>query len=226
MWLVKGKENIMGLEQIKIELVDHAGGDRSVALSARVSFSKEPEQFTDAQNNKLIKYLADHKHLTTMRHNFIQLRCTAPIFLARQLGKHQAGLTWSEESRRYIDAPPEFYMPGEWRARPEGSVKQGSGGAVASNRKWLYEYDFLIQRIEAMYQEMLADDVAPEMARMILPQSMMTTWIWSGNLLAFVHVYKERIASGAQLEAQHFAKELRNVIEPLFPVSFSALIGE
>ena len=225
----------MGLEQIKIELVDHAGGDRSVALSARVSFSKEPEQFTDAQNNKLIKYLADHKHLTTMRHNFIQLRCTAPIFLARQLGKHQAGLTWSEESRRYIDAPPEFYMPDEWRARPEGSVKQGSGRAIdkipstylhnrPANIKGIYQ-DVIGDCLE-VYDDMIKGGVAPEMARMVLPQSMQTTWIWSGNLLAFVHVYKERIASGAQLEARHFAKELRNVIEPLFPASFSALIGE
>lgn len=262
----------MGLEQIKVEYVDHMGSDLSTVNSARVSFDKESgweygqpsdsdwelssvtrQDIDDIMVNngytpeiefggvhdgetfykklkdsdtKLIKYLADHKHLTPFRHNQIQIRCTAPIFIARQLGKHQAGLSWNEVSRRYVDAPPEFYMPDEWRARPEGSVKQGSGGTVDSNRKWLYEYDFLIQRVESMYQEMLEDGVAPEMARMILPQSMQTTWIWSGNLLAFVHVYKERIASGAQLEAQTFAKELRNVIEPLFPVSFSALIGE
>ena len=216
----------MGLEQIKVELVDHAGGDRSVALSARVSFSKEPEQFTEAQNNKLIKYLADHKHLTTMRHNFIQLRCTAPIFLARQLGKHQAGLTWSEESRRYIDTPPEFYTPDGWRARPDGSVKQGSGTTLVENRFMREFYDSYVKACASAYETLIDEKVAPEMARMLLPQSMMTTWIWSGNLLAFVHVYKERIASGAQIEARHFAKELRNVIEPLFPVSFSALIGE
>ena len=229
----------MGLEQIKVEYVEHMGSDLSTVNSARVSFDKESDYCyagTDLNGKdtyvlidkdiELIKYLADHKHLTPFRHNQIQLRCTAPIFIARQLGKHQAGLSWNEVSRRYVDAPPEFYMPDEWRARPEGSVKQGSGGTVESNRKWLYEYDLLVQRVESMYEQMLADGVAPEMARMVMPQSMLTTWIWSGNLLAFAHVYKERIASGAQLEAQHFAKELRNVIEPLFPVSFSALIGE
>ena len=216
----------MGLEQIKVELLDHAGGDNSVVLSARVSFDKEPDNYTDEQNTKLIKYLVDHKHLTTLRHNFVQIRCTAPIFLARQMMKHQAGLTWSEVSRRYVDTPPEFYTPDEWRGRPDGSIKQGSSNAVEGSKNISVVYDKFSKNCLTTYQSLLDSGVAPEMARMVLPQSMQTTWIWSGNLLAFNHVYKERIAEGAQLEAQHFAKELGVILEQLFPVSFKALKGE
>jgi thymidylate synthase (FAD) len=268
----------MGLEQIKIELVDSMGNDLSTVNSARVSFDKEskfleewdydgncpPEGFTEDDyydmdiekgmsgyrklkegDKKLIKYLADHKHMTPFRHNQIQIRCHAPIFLARQLGKHQSGLSWNEVSRRYVDSEPEFYIPDEWRGRPDGSIKQGSGGVVKDcnyivakvdyNEEYGYRFEvtdsiedvyahLINESIEA-YEEMLSNNVAPEMARMILPQSMMTTWWWTGNLLAFAHVYKERVSSGAQLEAQHFAKELDKVIRPLYPESWQALVG-
>lgn len=109
---------------MKVELIDSAGGDLSVVNSARVSFNKEVKEMT-GQDERLINYLAKHRHDTPFRHNFIQLRCRVPLFLARQLMKHQAGLTWNEESRRYVDSIPEFYHPEEWRARPEGGIKQG-----------------------------------------------------------------------------------------------------
>ena len=112
---------------MKVELIDSSGGDLSVVNSARVSFNKESTEMT-GQDERLINYLAKHRHDTPFRHNFIQLRCSVPLFLARQLAKHQSGLTWNEESRRYVDTTPEFYMPEEWRARPEGGIKQGSGG--------------------------------------------------------------------------------------------------
>lgn len=222
----------MGLEQIKVEYVDHMGSDLSTVNSARVSFDKQShwKEYEEgdllSHDEKLIRYLADHKHLTPFRHNQIQIRCTAPIFLARQLGKHQAGLSWNEVSRRYVDIPPEIYYPDEWRARPEGSVKQGSGEVHAYNKDTKEWYERFCKQCLQHYNELISEGIAPEMVRMILPQSMMTSWIWSGNLLSFMHIYKERIASGAQLEAQHFAKELRKVVEPLFPVSFSALLGE
>jgi thymidylate synthase (FAD) len=236
----------MGLGQIKVELVDYMGDDLSTVNSARVSFDKVSDwEWISASGNtetaemykndiKLVKYLADHKHLTPFRHNAIQIRCTAPIFLARQLGKHQAGLSWNEVSRRYVDTPPEFYTPDEWRGRPDGSIKQGSSGVVTHCDDYYYgECEPIISVVndlllhnQYVYRSMLKAGVAPEMARMVLPQSMMTTWIWSGNLLAFHHVYKERIAEGAQLEAKHFAKELGVILEQLFPVSFKALKGE
>jgi len=239
---------MMSLSQIKVELVDYMGDDLSTVNSARVSFDKASdwvyvgngegiEDHLDLSNKdtKLIKYLADHKHLTPFRHNAIQIRCTAPIFLARQLGKHQAGLSWNEVSRRYVDTPPEFYTPDEWRGRPDGSIKQGSGGVVISIHDSddygrpdtvRYLYDYFVKDSLRLYDDMLKGGVAPEMARMVLPQSMQTTWIWSGNLLAFAYVYKERITEGAQLEAQDFAQKLGVILEQLFPVSFKALKGE
>ena len=214
----------MGMEQIKVELIDHMGTDLSTVNSARVSFDKVKDVFDD-KDEKLIKYLADHKHMTPFRHNAVQLRCHAPIFLARQLGKHQAGLSWNEVSRRYVNSEPEFFMPDEWRGRPDGSIKQGSSGIAPANHTLKLSYDNLVKYCEETYSDMLHLGVAPEMARMVLPQSMLTSWYWTGNLLAFAHVYKERIAEGAQLEAQHFAKELDKVIRPLYPVSWSALAG-
>ena len=259
----------MGMEQIKVEIIDHMGTDLSTVNSARVSFDKEsefievwdydgmcpPDGFTEDDyydmdidkgmtgyrklrdgDKKLIKYLADHKHMTPFRHNAIQLRCHAPIFLARQLGKHQAGLSWNEVSRRYVDSEPEFFIPDEWRSRPDGSIKQGSGVIlddiiVGDDGHGIFElsisdsYLYCLDTCKGWYNEMLNSNLTPEMARMVLPQSMMTSWYWTGNLLAFAHVYKERIAEGAQLEAQHFAKELDKIIRPLYPVSWDALVG-
>lgn len=221
---------------IKCTLVDVMGNDLSTVNSARVSFHKESsfEYELDDQgmivnevlnegDTKLINYLAKHKHMTPFRHNGITIRCEAPIFLARQLGKHQAGLSWNEVSRRYVDYTPEFFFT-DWRARPEGSVKQGSGGIVDKNRMWRSYYAQHIEMSVALYEDMLSDGVAPELARIVLPQSMLTEWIWSGNLLAFAHVYKERVADGAQLEARKFAIQLDKVIRPLFPVSWAALV--
>ena len=231
----------MGMNQIKVELIDYMGTDLSTVNSARVSFDKESD-WENAQDedwmcdpklkqadSKLIKYLADHKHLTPFRHNQIQIRCHAPIFLARQLGKHQAGLSWNEVSRRYVDDTPELYEPDFFRQRPSSSIKQGSGGKHYKSEEILNKYFDLMYSVGGVltvYNEMIEDNVAPEMARMVLPQSMMTSWYWTGNLLAFSHVYKERIAEGAQLEAQHFAKELDKIIRPLFPVSWVALVGD
>lgn len=231
--------------QIKVELLAFMGNDLSTVNSARVSFDKESKlDFIQLEDNrsigvlkdsdkKLIKYLADHRHTTPFRHNQIQIRCHAPIFLARQLGKHQVGLSWNEVSRRYVDSEPEFFVPDEWRGRPRDSIKQGSQGVITdipyttgfhSKATPQKVYDTLLQHSLSVYKRMLLGGVAPEQARMVLPQSMMTSWYWSGNLLSFAHVYKERIAEGAQLEAQWFAEELDKVIRPLFPESWSALV--
>jgi thymidylate synthase (FAD) len=228
----------MGREQIKVELIDSMGSDLSTVNSARVSFDKESDwdiiEHTGGNtkvigelkqgDKKLIKYLADHKHLTPFRHNAIQIRCHAPIFLARQLGKHQAGLSWNEVSRRYVDSAPEFFVPDEWRMKPDGSIKQGSGDSHLDSQLWSNAYKEVSEQSLWFYKDMLRDGIAPEMARMVLPQSMMTSWYWTGNLLSFAHVYKERIAEGAQLEAQWFAQELDAVIRPLFPASWESLV--
>ena len=209
---------------ITVEYMDHMGSDLSTVNAARVSFGKAKAEFDEA-DAKLVKYLTDHRHMTPFRHNQVQLRCKVPIFLARQLGKHQAGLSWNEVSRRYVDSEPEFYIPEEWRARPTGSVKQGSGEAHQDSEHWARSYQVAVQSAVWEYQDMIDGGIAPEMARMVLPQSMLTEWVWSGNLLAFAHVYRERIDPHAQQEAQEFARALDAVIRPLFPVTWEALVG-
>jgi len=207
-----------------ISVVDVMGDDLSVANAARVSFDKWKTTFED-KDAKLIHYLADHEHTTPFRHPHISLRCEAPIFLARQLGKHQVGLSWNEVSRRYVNDEPEFFIPREWRMKPDGSIKQGSGKNLSGEtleyvdsvyRSWVFE-------AVNIYEDMIELGVAPEMARMVLPQSMMTSWIWTGSLLAFFHVWRLRSEGHAQIEAQEFAKELDEVMTSLFPVSWGAL---
>lgn len=207
---------------MKVELIDHAGGDLSIVNSARVSFAKEVDELTGA-DERLINYLAKHYHDTPFRHNFISVRCSVPVFLARQLGKHQAGLTWNEESRRYIDSVPDFHVPKSWRSRPEGGIKQGSGGDHPKSEAWARWYKDHVNDAVDLYKDMLRDGVAPEQARMVLPQSMMVNFIWSGNLLAFFHVYKLRSGEGAQVEAKVFAELLKDSIEPEFSIGWKAL---
>lgn len=223
--------------QIKVELVDKMGDDLRVANVARVSFDKWKEEF-DQRDAKLIHYLAANEHTSPFRHVQVSVRCTAPVFLARQLGKHQVGLSWNEVSRRYVDAGIEFYVPDVWRSRPDGSVKQGSGSNVVD---WLTykdsdgnkfscnifeEYENQLWASLSLYETMVEQGVAPEMARMVLPQSMMTSWVWTGSLTSFFHTYHLRIDGHAQKEAQDFAKLLEEVVEPLFPNCWKALKGE
>lgn len=225
---------------IKVELLDSCGNDNVVANAARVSFadfsswSQLPDGYSEQRRDKLLHYLADHEHTSPFRHTSITIRCSAPVFLARQLMKHQAGLSWNEESRRYIDTEPEFFVPDVWRSRPEGSLKQGSGDKPITSMQNSSgrdvsphdQYKILIRTTHALYRRMLEAGVAPEMARMALPQSMMVNWVWTGNLLAFAHVYRLRSGHGAQEEAKVFASQLGKILYELFPVSSKELLGE
>lgn len=214
-----------------IELLEHAGSDNSIANTARVSmqfdanWNELPDNYTEEQRDKLITYLAREKHTSPFRHTSITIRMNVPIFLARQLGKHQIGMSWNEVSRRYVATQPEFYFPDEWRSRPDGSIKQGSGVVSKHSNTCKKLYTQLISHAEYLYQSMLEKGIAPEQARMVLPQSMMTQVIWTGSLMSFAHVYKLRVDRHAQVEAQAFAKELDSIIRPLFPESWAALIG-
>lgn len=215
----------------QIELLAHVGSDNSIANTARVSMETGgewddlPKDYSEEQRDKLLKYLAKHQHTSPFRHNSITVRCNVPIFLARQLGKHQVGMSWNEVSRRYVDEQPEFFYPDEWRSKPDGSIKQGSGNIHPDSHWWMVQYDKHTQTCLDMYNGMLADGIAPEMARMVLPQSMMTEFVWTGSLMAFAHVYKLRADSHSQVEAQEFAKELDEIISPLFPCAWSVLKG-
>lgn len=209
---------------MQVEYVDHLGSDINVINAARVSFSKESKEFDEVKDTKLINYLAKHNHFTPLAHTAVTLRFKAPIFMARQFVKHQIGLVWNEESRRYIDDEPEFYIPSEYRGRPD-NVKQGSEGVLDNS---LNIQTQIIQQTEdalSCYNKLLADGVAPEMARMVLPQNTMTNWMWTGSLVAFSRVYKLRVDSHAQKEAQDIAKMIDEVVSPLYPVSWKALLN-
>ena len=151
----------------------------------------------------------------------MQFRIKAPIFVARQLVKHQVGLVWNEVSRRYVDNEPEFYIPSFWRTRPQGNIKQGSG----EDR---IEYDIAgtMEYVKQTYNNLLNDGVAPEMARMVLPQNMMTEWFWSGSLYAFARVCNLRLHKTAQIETQIIAEFISDNIKEKFPLSWKSLIGE
>lgn len=216
------------MTSISVELTDKMGDDLAIANAARVSFGKWKEEF-DEKDARLIDYLARHEHSSPFRHNAIQLRCKAPVFLARQLGKHQAGLTWNEVSRRYVDVGIEFFVPNSWRSRPTDGMKQGSGkedlsDSVVYDRLRVSDaYLLLIDHAECLYDGMIKAGIAPEQARMVLPQSMMVEWVWTGNLLSLFHVYRLRSGEGAQEEAKVFAELLKQAVEPIFPHSWKAL---
>ncbi|UFK09529.1 putative flavin-dependent thymidylate synthase [Xanthomonas phage DES1] len=208
---------------------DHMGSDLSVCNAARTSFGKQKETLDDKDIN-LINFLAREKHVLPFRHPHITVRCAAPVFLARQLGKHQVGLSWSEESRRYIDSPPEFFWPDKWRKRAE-NVKQGSSqeevniiNVDGGNGTPQQFAEASLRQAVFAYTSMLDAGVAPELARMILPQNMIVNWVWTGSLLSFYHLYKLRSESHSQIEAQQFAQMLAGVIAPLYPHSWEALL--
>ena len=207
---------------MKVDLIDHMGTDLTVVNAARVSFDKTSSTL-DEKDIKLIKYLAKHNHWSPFSHCFVQFRVKAPIFIARQLAKHQVGLSWNEVSRRYVDSPPEFYEPETWRGKPE-NVKQGSDGEAKSQYfPNLYLGDVTELALNN-YDKMIVQGVAPEMARMVLPQNMYTEWYWSGSLYAFSRVCQLRLDKASQSEVQEIAIKLSAHCWSLFPHSWDALL--
>ena len=204
-----------------VELIDKMGTDLSVVNAARVSYSKTKEVF-DLKDEKLIKYLAEHEHWSPFAHAFMQLRIKAPIFVARQLVKHQVGLVWNEVSRRYVDYKPELFQPDTWRGRPQNS-KQGSDGEVKLDQTTEYFLKSTMQSCLTLYNTLIDKGVAPEQARMVLPQSMMTEWIWSGSVYAFARVCNLRCKPDTQLETQDVANKIDKLAGEAFPHSWQYL---
>jgi len=193
------------------------GSDLTVVNAARVSFAKHHDTFDIDDDTKLINYLAKHNHWSPFGHASMQFHIKAPVFVARQLVKHQVGLVWNEVSRRYVDDEPEFYTPTEWRRAAENK-KQGSSDETIEYSV-LPAYTFAKQ----YYENMLDKGVAPEMARMVLPQAMMTEWYWSGTLYAFARVCNLRCKSDAQKETQDVGWKIDEIAKKLFPVSWRAI---
>lgn len=228
---------------IEVNYIDHMGSDLSVVNAARVSFGKQSEwdwaevngegnldvleQRLSDHDTKLIRYLAKHKHMSPFGHAFASFHVKAPIFVARQLVKHKF-LRWNEISRRYVDDEPEFYVPDQWRGR-SADKKQGSTDEEV-NPCDFYGFEHMAAAVNSfdgeqlkLYNDMLAAGVAPEQARMVLPQSTMTEWYWSGSLDAFSDMCVLRCASDTQFETRYVAEQISLKMHELFPVSWMAL---
>ena len=207
-----------------VELIDKMGSDLSVVNAARVSFAKIKDKFED-KDEKLIKYLAVHGHWSPFAHASLSFRIKAPVFVARQLVKHQVGLSWNEVSRRYVDFPPQLYNPDAWRGRPVNS-KQGSAGEVKLNRTLQHVYETAMEQCKILYNALIGKNIAPEQARMVLPQSMMTEWYWSGSLYAFARVCNLRCKPDVQKETRDICEEISKECGKHFPISWKYLIDK
>jgi len=224
---------------IEVTYKGHMGNDLTVCNAARVSFGKETEwdyeesdaysfkQHLKTKDRKLIQYLAKHKHISPFGHCFASFHIKAPVFVARQLVKHKF-LRWNEISRRYVDSEPEFYHPTKWRGRSDDK-KQGSKGIVTGR-----DLEHHLELVDEAYRDILdiyksitdpeyEINVCPEQARMVLPQSMMTEWYWSGSLDAFADMCKLRCAPDTQAETAEVAWGIDLKMIDLFPVSWKAL---
>ena len=205
---------------IKATYIDHMGEDLTVVNAARVSFGKKRDVYQEQEDYRLIHYLAEHGHTSPFGHCFASFHVKAPIFVARQLVKHKF-LRWNEISRRYVDSEPEFYIP-EFREAVKNK-KHGSGEVINSeNLRIRFERNMVSAKHK--YEYLLHQKVCPEQARMVLPQSTMTEWYWSGSLDAFADMCNLRCASDTQYETRLVATQISDEMQKLFPVSWAALV--
>jgi thymidylate synthase (FAD) len=216
-----------------VELIQHMGEDITVVDAARVSFNKrsapvvdpETEEMTlSTRDNHLVHYLARNNHWTTFGHCAVTLRVKAPIFVARQLVKHQVGLVWNEVSRRYVDNSPEYWLPRVLHCRPDGSIKQGSGEVHYYSAHWINEIEQEVLRSVDLYDRMIWNRVAPEEARIVLNLNCMTEWWWTGSLAAWGRVCKLRLDPHAQGATREVAELISDHMKKLYPIAWDALL--
>lgn len=218
---------------MKVELaLKPMGDDLAVVNAARVSFSKTKTELDEA-DKRLIQYLATHNHESPFAHTALSMTVEAPLFVARQLWKSHVGAAsgdvgvyaWNETSRRYVDDEPTVYTPDQWRIRAN-NIKQGSGGPLHVADAYLADSAYEIATRVAMkaYESLLEHGVAPEQARMVLPQSMNTAWRWTGSILFFARVCRLRLDGHAQQETQEIARQISAICNETFPVSWKALM--
>jgi thymidylate synthase (FAD) len=233
-------ERGMKISPMQVTLIDSMGSDLSVVNAARVSFDKEsvphPSGSLYEKDEKLISYLARHKHTSPFNHCFATFRVKAPIFVARQLVKHKF-MPWNEVSRRYVDSEPEFYFPEHWRKKAE-NVKQGSSEEALPetvggiDEHGVYEWSpassaaLSVAIALRLYNDLIKEGCCAEQARMVLPQNTMTEWVWSGTLGAFADMCRLRLDSHSQKETREIAEMISNEMQKLYPVSWKALLEE
>jgi thymidylate synthase (FAD) len=193
---------------------------------ACVADGAEMQKTLKGADKKLIEYLAKHDHWTPFAHTALKFRCSAPVPIRTQAFKHKIGMVENEESRRYISSTPEIFIPEFFRAKPEGSIKQGSAGKSKESDVWLEHYKNVTAEAVDCYLGMLNDGICPEQARFILPQGAIVNWIWTGNLVSFANFYNKRTEATAQYEVKVLAESVGEKIAELFPVSWKALTGD
>lgn len=224
---------------MKAEYISHMGDDLTVVNAARVSFDKEADYETvvdpigeglsrvykqvSDKDVKLINYLARHNHWTPFSHAMITMRETVPVFVSRQRFRHTIGFTYNEVSRRYVDDEPEFFIPAKWRKRAENKKQGSSDEEVSTPQSVKLKYNALLDYAYETYTSLLEDGVAPEQARMVLPQSMMTSYYVTGSLAAWARAYNLRSKEDAQAEIRELAAQWNEIIKPLFSYSWEAL---
>lgn len=210
-----------------VELLEKFGDDLTVVNAARVSFAKESKEFSE-QDAKLVRYLAKHHHVTPFFHPQLRFRIKMPIFVAREWYRHQIGFARNEVSRRYVDAPPECYVPlaNDIRER-DPKAKQGSKETPVANAEYVYETlnDATLAAMDT-YKTLLSNGVAPEVARMVLPQSMYTEFIETGSLAAYARLCALRLDPTAQKEIRDYATAVDTLLRDAFPVSWPALMPQ
>ncbi len=208
-----------------VEVLDSMGSDLTVVNSARVSFGKTVTEMTE-KDERLVTYLAKHHHITPFFHPQVQMRIRMPIWVAREWFRHQIGFARNEISRRYVDDEPKFYVPTTLRARDK-NLKQGSKeGPPAENETACVIIKDITELCKDTYKRLLELDVAPELARIILPQSMYTEFIETGSLAAYARLYGLRKDPSAQKEIQEYATAIGEELEKLFPISWKALAAD
>lgn len=222
---------------MNVELIDYMGSDLSVIDAARVSFDRKSEWDTIKDNDgttkrvlnnkdaRLIKYLAEHNHWTPFSHPQITLRITIPLYVARQLAKHQVGGTVNEVSRRYVKYVPKLDMPTRWRREAE-NVKQGSSDELVKiDSSMESQIKNTMDAVTRLYEDLLLMGVCPEQARAVLPVCSETTWTWTGSLYFFARVCRLRLDPHAQKETRDVAERISSIMNEIFPESWNVLMG-
>ena len=208
---------------MEVTYLGHYGDDLTVVNAARVSFGKRVQEFRPDKDGRLLAFLARHKHELPFAHPHVSFHFKAPIFVARQLAKHQVGFVWSEVSRRYVKDDPEFYTPTVWR-RGAADIKQGSTDeAVELDFVQRKNLDDATKWSRMVYKMMLDNGVCAEQARMLLPQNMYTEWHWTGSLLGWARTWNLRVKPDAQRETREVVEKIGPTMERLFPHSWKAL---
>ena len=208
-----------------IEVLDHIGDDLTVANSARVSFGKRKDKY-DKSDERLVTYLAKHKHFSPFRHLVVQFHIKAPEFVMRQWYKHVVGIettssyptkdhAWNEISGRYVPVE-EYYVPSIWRQQSEDN-KQASAGEIDAQEKASEKYHSALQIINHYYNSLLNLGVAKEQARVLLPLAAYTEVYWTASFQAIMNFIELRDEPTAQWEIRQYAQTLKRIMFDIYP---------